>query len=204
MMPILAAGGEAGATGRERDETRGYRPGPRGDDENADPNHGRGGAGRHPGGRVPSAVQPRRAHVALPSPRLPFAPPRPPPPPMSLTSHPRHPPTTRAPPRRKSAHTHTQPLHRTSSHGIIHSTASALALTSQRTGMERQDSGASRASDEVSVTSAPAAGRARIKSGHGHHVARPGGVAPRRKSQVHLADHAVRIFFWFLRSAGKG
>ncbi|GHJ90116.1 hypothetical protein NliqN6_6518 [Naganishia liquefaciens] len=127
---------------------------------------------------------------------------------MSLTTHshphphpqPRQHTTHRTgPPRRKSGLN----LHRTSSHGGIHATASALALTTNQNQsqvvprMERQDSGASKASDEVSVTSAPgtgaAAGRTRGKHVHGmHHVARPGGVGPRRKSQVHIGDHARR------------
>jgi hypothetical protein len=77
--------------------------------------------------------------------------------------------------RRKSSH-----LHRTASHVGV--TASALALTTtEAPKLERGDSGASRASDDVSVTSAPA----RLNKGK-----RPT-VGVRRKSQVHLVDHSV-------------
>jgi hypothetical protein len=78
-------------------------------------------------------------------------------------------------------------IHRTTSHVGVHSTASALALTTTTAAeaprLERGDSGASKASDDVSITSAPA------RLNKGKH-ARPG-VGGRRKSQVHLVDHSV-------------
>ncbi|KAJ9104289.1 hypothetical protein QFC20_004571 [Naganishia adeliensis] len=76
-------------------------------------------------------------------------------------------------------------IHRTSSHVGVHSTASTLALTTttEAPRLEREDSGASKASDDVSITSAPA------RLNKGKH-ARPA-VGGRRKNQVHLVDHSV-------------
>ncbi|KAJ9107697.1 hypothetical protein QFC21_001157 [Naganishia friedmannii] len=102
-------------------------------------------------------------------------------------------------------HTHTHPhphphrtarrrsavnLYRTPSHpGTALAGLAALTLSRPSNGddgMERQDSRSSKASDEVSVVSAPA----RTRGG-----SRPG-VGSRRKSQVHLAagDHKQRTF----------